>query len=114
MFAETISTTMDGREPPSNRGCKYTLNTLMQIFNIKSMAKAVDKQTLLDMISCLLMLLLDDRMTRVMDGPQLMKAMNVLMMKVLDNAKLNFVIGVLMFLLRAPPIKVIFNLLFLN
>ena len=92
-----------GHEPPSERACKYTLNTLLQTFLTLFMAPSVEKDTLLDLVSCLLQLLLDDRLTRVPDAHTIMKGMNVLMLKVLEMSQLNSVMSVLVFFLRAPP-----------
>lgn len=97
---------MVSNDPPCARGCKYTLNTLMQTFGIKWMALSIYKQTLLDVISSLLQLLLDDRMPRIQEGGQLMRAMNVLMLKVMENANKTQLFESLLFLLRSMPPKV--------
>jgi len=71
------------------------------------MAPMVEKDLLLELVSTLLGLLLDDRLTKVPEGRAIMKLMNVLMLRVLETAQLNSVISVLIFLLRMPPPKII-------
>ncbi|CAN6462652.1 unnamed protein product [Victoria cruziana] len=71
----------------SSRSCKYVLNTLMQTFQIKRLAYAVKESTLNSLITELLLWLLDERVPLMDDGSQLLKALNVLMLKILDNAE---------------------------
>ncbi|XP_050288115.1 protein MOR1 isoform X4 [Quercus robur] len=70
----------------SSRSCKYVLNTLMQTFQNKRLAHAVNESTLDSLITELLLWLLDERVPHMDDGSQLLKALNVLMLKILDNA----------------------------
>ncbi|KAF9673107.1 hypothetical protein SADUNF_Sadunf11G0114300 [Salix dunnii] len=70
----------------SSRSCKYVLNTLMQAFQNKVLAHAVKESTLDILITELLLWLLDERVPHMDDGSQLLKALNVLMLKILDNA----------------------------
>ncbi|XP_065847953.1 protein MOR1 [Euphorbia lathyris] len=70
----------------SSRSCKYVLNTLMQTFQNKRLAHAVKESTLDSLITELLLWLLDERVPHMDDGSQLLKALNVLMLKILDNA----------------------------
>ncbi|XP_058079545.1 protein MOR1-like [Magnolia sinica] len=71
----------------SSRSCKYVLNTLMQTFQIQRVAHAVKESTLDTLITELLLWLLDERVPQMDDGSQLLKALNVLMLKILDNAE---------------------------
>ncbi|XP_028075158.1 protein MOR1-like isoform X2 [Camellia sinensis] len=84
----------------SSRSCKYVLNTLMQIFQNKRIAHAVKESTLDSLVTELLLWLLDDRVPRMDDGSQLLKALNVLMLKILDNAERTSSFVVLINLLR--------------
>ncbi|XP_075482197.1 protein MOR1 isoform X2 [Primulina tabacum] len=70
----------------SSRSCKYVLNTLMQIFQTKTLAHAVKESTLDSLITELLLWLLDERVPQMDDGSQLLRALNILMFKILDNA----------------------------
>jgi cytoskeleton-associated protein 5 len=84
----------------SSRSCKYVLNTLMQTFQNKRLAHAVKESTLDSLITELLLWLLDDNVPRMDDGSQLLKALNVLMLKILDNADRTSSFVVLINLLR--------------
>lgn len=84
----------------SSRSCKYVLNTLMQTFQNKTLAHAVRESTLDILITELLLWLLDERVPRMDDGSQLLKALNVLMLKILDNADRTSSFVVLIKLLR--------------
>eukprot|EP00899_Mesostigma_viride_P007986 jgi/Mesvir1/17189/Mv07609-RA.2 len=70
----------------SARACKYVLNTLMQLFQLRVMATAVPEGTLRTLVSELLLRLLDEDVLKVEDGQQLVRALNVLMLKILENA----------------------------
>ncbi|VFQ87609.1 unnamed protein product [Cuscuta campestris] len=67
----------------SSRSCKYVLNTLMQTFQNRNLAHAAKESTLMVLITELLLWLLDERVHRMDDGSQLLKALNVLMLKIL-------------------------------
>ncbi|XP_076948805.1 protein MOR1-like [Bidens hawaiensis] len=84
----------------SSRSCKYVLNTLMQTFQNKRLAHAVNQRTLDSLITELLLWLLDERVPRMDDGSQLLKALNVLMLKILDNAERTSSFVVLINLLK--------------
>nr|GMD09039.1 Protein MOR1 [Ipomoea batatas] len=77
----------------SSRSCKYT-------FQIKSLAYTVKESTLDILITELLLWLLDERVPHMDDGSQLLKALNVLMLKILDNADRTSSFAVLINLLR--------------
>ncbi|KAL8467970.1 hypothetical protein ACS0TY_031278 [Phlomoides rotata] len=84
----------------SSRSCKYVLNTLMQTFQNKRLACAVKESTLDSLITELLLWLLDERVPLMDDGSQLLRALNVLMLKILDNADRTSSFSVLINLLR--------------
>ncbi|KAG2691631.1 hypothetical protein I3843_08G016800 [Carya illinoinensis] len=86
-LANKVATTFDfSLTGASSRSCKYVLNTLMQTFQNKRLAHAVKESTLDGLITELLLWLLDERVPHMDDGSQLLKALNVLMLKILDNA----------------------------
>ncbi|XP_057833318.2 protein MOR1-like isoform X1 [Cryptomeria japonica] len=95
--AKTFSLVLVGA---SSRSCKYVLNTLMQTFQIKKVAHGVKEETLYNLITELLLWLLDERVQLVDDGSQLLKALNVLMLKILENADRTSAFVVLIRLLR--------------
>ncbi|XP_047310498.1 protein MOR1 [Impatiens glandulifera] len=87
-LADKVAKTFDfSLSGASSRSCKYVLNTLMQTFQNKRLAHAVRERTLDSLITELLLWLLDERVSRMDDGSQLLKALNVLMLKILDNAE---------------------------
>uniref|UniRef100_A0A804NBS7 Protein MOR1 n=1 Tax=Zea mays TaxID=4577 RepID=A0A804NBS7_MAIZE len=94
MVPKTFNFSLSGA---SSRSCKYVLNTLMQI---KRLAHAVKEGTLDNLITELLLWLLDERVPLMDDGSQLLKALNVLMLKILDNAERTSSFVVLINLLR--------------
>ena len=69
----------------SSRGCKYVLNTLMHTFQLCPMAAAVSEPTLRKIMKNLLLLLLNGAIPSLEEGGQLLKALNVLMLKILEN-----------------------------
>uniref|UniRef100_A0A0E0JQ94 TOG domain-containing protein n=1 Tax=Oryza punctata TaxID=4537 RepID=A0A0E0JQ94_ORYPU len=97
MVPKTFNFSLSGA---SSRSCKYVLNTLMQTFQIKRLAHAVKEGTLDNLITELLLWLLDERVPLMDDGSQLLKALNVLMLKILDNAERTSSFIVLINLLR--------------
>ncbi|XP_072993641.1 protein MOR1-like isoform X1 [Typha latifolia] len=97
MVPKTFSFSLSGA---SSRSCKYVLNTLMQTFQIKKLAHAVKETTLDNLITELLLWLLDERVPLMDDGSQLLKALNVLMLKILDNAERTSSFVVLIKLLK--------------
>lgn len=70
----------------SSRGCKYALNTLMHSFQLSPMAASVSEPTLRKIMKNLLLLLLNQAVPSLEEGGQLLKALNVLMLKILENA----------------------------
>uniref|UniRef100_A0A6N2KKN8 VHS domain-containing protein n=1 Tax=Salix viminalis TaxID=40686 RepID=A0A6N2KKN8_SALVM len=100
-LANKVSRTFDfSLTGASSRACKYVLNTLMQTFQNKILAHAVKESTLDSLITELLLWLLDERVPHMDDGSQLLKALNVLMLKILDNADRTSSFVVLINLLR--------------
>ncbi|KAL9366190.1 hypothetical protein Peur_037389 [Populus x canadensis] len=100
-LANKVSKTFDfSLTGASSRACKYVLNTLMQTFQNKILAYAVKESTLDSLITELLLWLLDERVPHMDDGSQLLKALNVLMLKILDNADRTSSFVVLINLLR--------------
>ncbi|XP_022845669.1 protein MOR1-like [Olea europaea var. sylvestris] len=72
----------------------------MQTFQNKRLAHAVKESILDGLITELLLWLLDERLPRMDDGSQLLRALSVLMLKILDNADRTSSFVVLINLLR--------------
>ena len=90
-------------QPAPSRGCKYVLNALMQTFSVVRMARAVAEPTVRAAIGELLLRLLDDRVARIEEGGQLVRALNLLMLKILENANRTSTFVALLLMLRKAP-----------
>ncbi|WIA20535.1 hypothetical protein OEZ85_004930 [Tetradesmus obliquus] len=90
--------------PASCRACKYALNTLMNIFGSNALPSGLSQATLAGLVRVLLMRLVDDHLGRQPEGEALLKALNVLMLKILENSNRNFTFSALLaLLLDVPP-----------
>nr|CAG4714912.1 unnamed protein product [Naegleria fowleri] len=74
----------------TTRICKYLLSTLMSLFNDRQMAAFVPQETLQRTIDQLLSRLLDERLPSLENGQDLLKGLNSLMLKVLENSNRTF------------------------
>lgn len=94
-------------QSPSSRGCKYALNLMLQGMGVPEIAGSLPQGTLRECITLLLGRLVDDRGLMVFeDGPTLVRAVNVLVAKILDSANKNYSFAGLLQLLRMPPAEV--------
>ncbi|KAL3680081.1 hypothetical protein R1sor_023037 [Riccia sorocarpa] len=100
LSSRVASTFKAGLSGSSSRACKYVLNTLVQTFQIKRLAYEVKEETLHSLFTELLLWLLDDRVPQLDDGSQLLKALNVLVLKILENANRTSAFVVLIDLLE--------------
>ena len=89
--------------PSTARACKYVLNTLMQVFQEPALASAVGEANERMIVAALLERLLDAAVLRMEEGPQLVKALNVLMLKVLEHCPRTSSFRALLRLLATPP-----------
>ncbi|XP_058196749.1 protein MOR1-like isoform X2 [Rhododendron vialii] len=96
-LAEIFDSSLTGA---SSRSCKLVLNVVMQVFKSKRFAHAVKESTLESLITELLLRLLDERVPQMNDGCQLLKALNVLILKILENAEQTALFLVLINLLH--------------
>lgn len=69
-----------------HRLCKYALNTLMEIFKVVEVAAGVKTETLEVLQKTLVQRMIDSRLRASDDGKSLLKGLNVLMLKILENA----------------------------
>lgn len=85
--------------------CKCTLNTLLQVFQIRSLARAVKKGTLEDLATEMLIWLSAQEIGKWADGSELLKDLNVAMLKIVCNADRTslFVILINLLLSVDPP-----------
>lgn len=80
---------VDGRSPAITRLCKHLVNALVLLFSNKELAGAVSLDALHHLLEELAHRLLDQKMLSMESGPQLSKALNVAMVKVLENSQRN-------------------------
>ena len=85
------------------RACKYALNALMEAFQVQCVAARVTTRPLTAAVAALLTRLLDERLSSLPDGDALLKALNVLMLRVLDGAAPTASLCALLGLLTVPP-----------
>ena len=77
------------------RMCKYALNTLMQLFSRKTIAMAVNSDAQAVLVHELLTRLLDPKLTDLPDGQTVLRGLNTLMHKLLENSDPNVSFGTL-------------------
>ncbi|KAJ3032355.1 Microtubule-associated protein, microtubule dynamics during spindle orientation, partial [Rhizophlyctis rosea] len=79
-----------------SRLCKHLINVLVQIFSVPELARALGKGELHTCIFELLHRLLDPVLQQLDQGQQLARALNMLMVRVLDNAGRNDCFSILL------------------
>lgn len=80
---------VDPRQPATTRLCKHLVNALVLLFSNRDLACAVPQPALYHLLQELAHRLLDQKMLALESGPQLSKALNVAMVKVLENSSRN-------------------------
>jgi len=89
---------------PSSRGCKFALNVMLQGMSVEEIAGGLPQGTLRRAISLLLCRLVDERgLLMFEEGTTLVRAVNVLIAKMLDSANRNYSFAALLQVLREPP-----------
>lgn len=106
IFASATVEISAGRTP-SSRGCKYALNVMLQAMAVPEAAQSLPQAPLREAICLLLVKLLDERsLIAFEEGSTLVKAVNVLMLKMLEASNRTYAFGALLQLLRQPPQEV--------
>ncbi|KAJ3121227.1 Cytoskeleton associated protein 5 [Nowakowskiella sp. JEL0407] len=82
------------------RLCKHLVNTLVNTFSNPLLAKSIGKNPLYQCCQELLNRLLDPNLQNHEQGPPLSRALNVLMVRILENCKRNDTFGVLLEILE--------------
>ncbi|CAG8520285.1 7962_t:CDS:10 [Acaulospora colombiana] len=82
-------TKLDARSQILVRLCKHLVNALVLLFSNKDLALAVSQESLDSLLTELAHRLLDPNLQALESGQQLSKALNVSMVKVLDNSNRN-------------------------
>jgi len=106
IFADAARQVAERKDPPSSRGCKFALNALLQGLSIDDLALSIPQGTLRTAIALLLCSLVDEHGLLCFEqGPTLVRAVNVLVAKMLDASNKNYAFAALLHLLRSPPTK---------
>ncbi|KAG2491479.1 hypothetical protein HYH03_010264 [Edaphochlamys debaryana] len=103
-FANAAASTMCLPDGPKYdaRACKYSVNALMNQANVPGIASGLGDTALKQLFSAMLACLIDARMRQLPDGDGLLKAVNMLIMKMLEHGNRPGVFGALLALLRSP------------
>jgi len=91
---------------PASRICRHALTALMHVFSAPQAARAVSEPTLRGCAGELLTRLLDEHLGGVADGGDLVRSLNLLMLKLLENGTRTAGFVALLVLLRTPPPRV--------
>ncbi|KAG0305228.1 Microtubule-associated protein, microtubule dynamics during spindle orientation [Dissophora globulifera] len=100
-------TGLEQRNNSTTRVCKHLVNSLVSIFSNKQLAITVQSDPLYNLLHELASRLLDKNLDRVESGQQLAKALNVTMVKVLENSNRNATFSALLLILVrcAQPLR---------
>lgn len=84
------------------RQCKHLVNVLVQMFSVKEFATELHKETTHQLLCELLARLVDQTLQNSLgeNGIQLTRALNVLMIRILENCNKNLVFGFVHFVLQ--------------
>ncbi|KAI8967762.1 armadillo-type protein [Mycotypha africana] len=96
---------MDSRQPMSVRLCKHLVNALVLLFSNKAVAQSIPHEALHNLLNELAFRLLDQNMLSVESGGQLSKALNVAMVKILENSSRNVTLSALLTILNDASSK---------
>ncbi|XP_038047612.1 cytoskeleton-associated protein 5-like [Patiria miniata] len=80
--------------------CRCMVALLMSLFHSRPLAQEASKDVLCDLLNGLVTVLLDDRLMALEGGPQVMRSVNVLLVKVVENADHSNTMGALIKLLQ--------------
>ncbi|KAG0277377.1 Microtubule-associated protein, microtubule dynamics during spindle orientation [Linnemannia exigua] len=100
-------TGLEQRNNSTTRVCKHLVNSLVSIFSNKQLASKVLPDALYNLLHELASRLLDKNLDKVESGQQLAKALNVTMVKVLENSNRNATFSALLLILVrcAQPLR---------
>ena len=104
VFSVAVS---DVENAASTRTCKYVLNTLMHSFTANAMAIEITEGVLRDLATKLLLWLLNSDLPKLEEGTQLLKALNMLMLKVLESSRKTVSFCALIHLIKPSSIRAI-------
>ena len=68
-------------------------DTMLGVFSSSPLARSVSRSSLKQLMQVLITVLSDDRLAELHDGPQILRAINILMVKVIEMSDQTFVLG---------------------
>ncbi|KAG0261640.1 Microtubule-associated protein, microtubule dynamics during spindle orientation [Mortierella polycephala] len=92
-------TGLEQRNNSTTRVCKHLVNSVVSIFSNKQLASKVQSDPLYNLLHELASRLLDKNLDRVESGQMLAKALNVTMVRVLENSNRNATFSALLLIL---------------
>ena len=66
---------------------------MLGVFSSPALARSVSRSSLKQLMQVLITVLSDDRLAGLEDGPQILRAINVLMVKVIEMSDQTYVLG---------------------
>lgn len=76
------------------------LSTLLQLFQTSSLGRKASKDVLRDLMTSLVTVLLDDRLMDVEDGPQVVRSVNLTVVRIVEKADCTNIMGAMIRLLQ--------------
>ena len=68
-------------------------DTMLAVFSSAPLARSVSRSSLKQLMQVLITVLSDDRLAALEDGPQILRAINILMVKVIEMSDQTYVLG---------------------
>ena len=68
-------------------------DTMLAVFSSPPLARSVSRSSLKQLMQVLITVLSDDRLAALEDGPQILRAINILMVKVVEISDQTYVLG---------------------
>ncbi|KAJ3412335.1 Microtubule-associated protein, microtubule dynamics during spindle orientation [Chytridiales sp. JEL 0842] len=93
-------TAADLTSPGTGRLCKHLVNVLVQTFSIPDLAKTLSRDSVFHCMQEVLHRLLDPNLQSIDQGSQLARALNVLMVRILENTNRNLSFDILLSILQ--------------
>ena len=69
------------------------MDTMLSVFSSAPLARSVSRSSLKQLMQVLITVLSDDRLAELQDGPQIIRAINILMVKVIEMSDQTYVLG---------------------
>ncbi|RKP22760.1 hypothetical protein SYNPS1DRAFT_25372, partial [Syncephalis pseudoplumigaleata] len=97
-------TSLDTESQTFVKLCKHLMNCLVQLFSKREIAAEVTEDCLHQLLKELLLRLLDQELQQWETGAQLTRALNILMIRILDNTRRDVAFGALLSVLQSSSV----------